>query len=138
MGTCSRALKGETVYGDTGVMRKHVAELRDQAADVRGTADRLVAGVDGLAWSGRAADAMRQRVRERAASLREVAAAHETAADSLERHLHEVDATKDAIAAAERRAGALVEAGPGDGGGPAFEAPPSGHRDWLAVELPGV
>jgi hypothetical protein len=119
------------VYGDTGVMRRRVAELREQAADVRTGADRLVARMDGLTWSGRAAEAMRDHVRQRASALREVSAAHDTAADSLERHLHEVDTTKDAIADAERRVRALVAVRPTE-----FEPPPPGHRDWLDIDLP--
>ena len=64
-----------------------------------------------------------------------VAARHDGAADSLEEHLVEVDRLKDAIAHAERRAGHLVADGEEL---PEFTAPPPGHRDWLAVELPGL
>ena len=66
------------MYGDTGVMRKRAAQLREQAGDIRSLADHLVAQTEGVAWTGRAADAMRERVRDRAAQLREVAAAHDT------------------------------------------------------------
>ena len=123
------------MYGDTDVMRRRVAELREQGVDIRSTADRLVAQTHGVPWTGRAADALRERVRERATRLREVAAAHDTAADSLERHLLEVDATKESIADAERRAAALVA---DDRVAAGFTPPPAGHRDWLAVELPGA
>ena len=101
---------------------------------------------------------MRERVRDRAAHLREAAAAHDTAADSLERHLTEVDVLKDQIADTERKADKLVAdararvaqiedaddpAGvdrapdPEDIALTAFTPPPSGHKDWLTVNLPG-
>lgn len=123
------------MYGDTDVMRRRVAELREQGVDIRSTADQLVAQTQGVPWTGRAADALRERVRERASRLREVAFAHDTAADSLERHLLEVDGTKDAIADVERKAAALVA---DDRVSAEFEPPPSGHKDWLAVEIPGL
>ena len=129
MGPVSR--KGcEEMYGDSDVMRRRASQLREQGADIRSTADQLVAQTESLGWTGRAADAMRERVRDRAARLREAAAHHDTAADSLERHLHEVDRLKDAIADTERRATRLE--GTGSGG---FVPPPSGHRDWLAVTV---
>jgi hypothetical protein len=147
------------MYGDTAVMRRHAAALRDQAADIRATADLLVGRAEQIAWAGRAAEAMRERVRERAAQLRGCASAHECAADGLERHLHEVDRSKDAIAEIERKATSLIaDAGaraarmasandpdgvdrrPSDGDDAllAFTPPPPGHRDWLSVELPGL
>jgi hypothetical protein len=139
-------------------MRRHAAALRDQAADIRATADLLVGRAEQIAWAGRAAEAMRERVRERAAQLRGCASAHECAADGLERHLHEVDRSKDAIAEIERKATSLIaDAGraarmasandpdgvdrrPSDGDDAllAFTPPPPGHRDWLSVELPGL
>jgi hypothetical protein len=103
---------------------------------------------------------MHERVRERASHLRTAAAEHDTAADSLDRHVQEVDALKDAIAAAERRSATLVadartrvarieaanDAEPGVRRVPdtddqtlaGFSPPPSGHKDWLAVSLPGL
>lgn len=123
------------MYGDTDVMRRRAAQLREQGVDLRTMADQLVARTDALGWEGRAADALGERIRERAAQLREVAARHDGAADSLEEHLVEVDRLKDAIAHAERRAGHLVADGEEL---PEFTAPPPGHRDWLAVELPGL
>lgn len=121
------------MYGDTDVMRKRAAELREQGVDLRGLADQLVARTEGIGWTGRAADALVVRIRERAAHLREVAAHHETAAESLDAHIAEVERLKDAIAAAERRAARVAE---DDGGG--FASPPPGHKDWLAVDLPGT
>ena len=152
------------MYGDTEVMRRHAGRLREQGADIRMLADALVSQVENLRWSGRAAEAVRERVRERAGRLREVAARHETAAESLEAHGQSVDELKEAIATIERRAlglqaeargraarrvtdettGATVTLDPNDPGERAdwaltgFEPPPSGHRDWLAVSLPGL
>src|SRR3954466_1505266 len=99
------------MYGDTVVMRKRAGQLREQGADIRAAADRLVARSEAVPWRGRAAEAMRARVKERAHHLRAAAHAHDTAADSLERHLAEVDRLKESIAEAERRAG-----GPGAAG----------------------
>ena len=121
------------MYGDTDVIRRRAAELREQGVDLRCLADRLVARTDAVGWTGRAADALALRVRERAAHLRAVAARHDTAADSIEAHVAEVDRLKDAIAAAERQARRRADRLPGDG----FVAPPPGHQDWLAVDLRG-
>lgn len=147
------------MYGDTGLMRRRAAQVREQGEDIRVRADQLVAQMDAIAWTGRAAEAMRERIRERAAHLRDVAARHETAADSLERHLREVEALKEQIAATQRRAEGLVAeargrvarvAGSDDPAGvrreptdadlrlAAFTPPPPGHKDWLDVELPGA
>ncbi len=147
------------MYGDTDVMRKRAAQLREQGLDIRALADQLVARTEGIVWSGRAADSMRERIRDRAAHLREAAAQHDAAADSLEQHLHEVDRLNDAIAGAERRAAALVAdartrvvrveshddpagvrrtAEPGDQRLAGFTPPPPGHQDWLTVDLPGL
>ena len=147
------------MYGDSGVMRKRTAQIREQATDIRAMADQLVAQTESIAWTGRAADAMRERIRDRAASLRDVAGAHDTAADSLERHLHEVDVLKDQIADTERKADKLVTDArarvariesaddpegvrrapdPEDETLNAFAPPPSGHKDWLTVNPPGL
>lgn len=151
--------KGVIMYGETGAVRRRAAQLREQGQDIRTMADRLVAQTEAIAWAGRAADAMRERVRERATHLRDVAARHETAADSLERHLHQVEGLKDIIATTERKATSLVadararvaaiEAHDDPGGvrrEPAredlvladFTPPPAGHKDWLTIELPGL
>ncbi len=121
------------MYGDTEVMRKHAARLREQGVDLRALADRLVAQTESAGWAGRAADALAERIRERATHLRDVAAKHDGAAQSMETHLLEVDRLKDAIAGAERRADALADGGQAGG----FQPPPSGHKDWLAVDLRG-
>ena len=120
------------MYGESDVVRRHSGSLREQGEDLRALADRLVAQAETLHWSGRAADAMRERVRERATRLREAAARHETAAASLESHALEVDGLKDAIVDVERRSRALVS----DGVLVDFDPPVTGHKDWLAVMLP--
>jgi hypothetical protein len=126
------------MYGDTEVMRRHVARLREQGVDIRALADRLVAQTEGIGWTGRAAVALSERMRERALHLRDAAARHDGAAESLEAHLLEVDRLKDAIAGAEHRAEALAVDASGDRAVTAFAPPPPGHKDWLAVDLPGL
>jgi hypothetical protein len=122
------------MYGDTEVMRKHVGRLREQADEIRSMAEQLVAQAEAVTWAGRAGDAMRERIRERAARLREAADRHDVAAHTLETHTQLVDELKDSIADNERRATALLD----DGALPRFEPPASGHKDWLAVSLPGL
>ncbi len=122
------------MYGDTDVMRKHVSRLREQGSEIRGLADQLVAQAEAVTWAGRAGTTMRERIRERASRLRESAERHEQAAATLEGHTQLVDELKDSIAETERRATALLD----DGALPRFEPPAPGHKDWLAVTLPGV
>ena len=151
------------MYGDTLVMRRRAAQLREQGEDIRTMAEQLVTRSDEVAqesgWTGRAADALRDRVRERAAHLRDAANAHDVAAASLEKHLGECDRLTESIAGIERRASSLVadartrvarlQGSPDDDAVRptttredqalvAFAPPPSGHRDWLDVELPGL
>lgn len=121
------------MYGDTDVMRKHGGRLREQGDAIRALADHLVTQAEAVTWAGRAGDAMRERIRERAARLREAAERHDTAAATLDTHTQLVDELKDSIAETERRATALLE----DGALPRFEPPAPGHKDWLAVTLPG-
>ena len=121
------------MYGDAEVMRKQASRLREQGEDIRALADQLVAQAEDVPWTGRAADSMRERIRDRAARLREAADRHDVAATSLESHTGAVEELKDSIAAVERRARSLLD----DGTLPAFEAPAPGHKDWLAVSLPG-
>ena len=116
------------MYGETDVVRKHAGRLRDQGEDIRALAERLVSHAESLHWSGRAADAMRERVRERAVRLREAAARHDTAADALDVHGREVDGVKDAIADAQRRVART--------GSTEAELPPAGHKDWLELGVP--
>lgn len=122
------------MYGDTEVMRKHVARLREQGQDIRALAEQLVAQAEAVTWSGVAGDAMRERVREQATRLREVAERHESAAHALDAHGQLVDELKDAIAEAERRASALLD----DAELAQLEPPAPGHKDWLALTLPGA
>jgi chromosome segregation ATPase len=143
------------MYGDTAASRKRVAQLREQSGDIRAAADRLVAQAESVAWHGRAAEAMRTRIKERANHLRVAAGHHETAADSLARHLTEVDARKEAIESIRHKADSLTSDAASrvaaletaDAGGRptdedaslvAFVPPPAGHKDWLTVELPGL
>ncbi|PVG82362.1 hypothetical protein DDE18_12845 [Nocardioides gansuensis] len=140
------------MYGDSATARKRVTQLREQAGDIRALAERLVAQAEAVPWHGRAADAMRARIKERAAHLRRAAGLHETAAESLARHVNEADTLKDAIETLEHKARALTtdarariaqlehDATPSeeDLQLAAFEAPPSGHKDWLTTTLPGL
>lgn len=147
------------MYGDTGVMRRRAAQLREQGDDIRLRADQLVSQMEAIAWTGRAAEAMRERIRERASHLRDVAGRHETAAESLERHLQEVESLKEQIATVQRRAETLTSDAQGllallashddpdsvrreptgeDRILASFAPPPSGHKDWLDVEIPGL
>lgn len=148
------------MYGDTELIRRRVSALRDQGADVRMLADELVARVDGLGWGGRAGQAMRERVVERARHLRTAADRHVAAADALADHAEAVDGTAEEIARRQVRVTALVTDARGriaaiaarneTGEGPqilpdpvdeqlaAFVPPPAGHRDWLAIDLPGL
>lgn len=119
------------MYGDSEVIRAHVGRLREQAGDIRTEADRLVARAEAVAWPGRAAEALRGRIRDRAVALRATAERHDEAADALERHLLEVEGRKDAIAATQRRAGTLSH----EGRLPDISLPAPGHRAWLEVEL---
>ena len=96
------------MYGDTAASRKRVAQLREQSGDIRAAADRLVAQAESVPWHGRAAEAMRNRIKERANQLRVAAGHHETAADSLARHLAEVDARKEAIESIRHKADSLT------------------------------
>ncbi len=145
------------MYGETEVMRRRSGELREQGVDLRALADRLVAQTESAGWTGRAAAALGERIRERASRLRDLADRHDTAADSLDAHVVEVDRLKDAIAGIERKADSLVAdartriartdaathdvriaPAPEDALLAAFTRPPAGHRDWLSVELPGL
>lgn len=142
------------MYGDTAASRKRIAQLREQSGDIRAAADRLVAQAESVPWDGRAAEAMRTRIKERANQLRVAAGHHETAADSLARHLTEVDTRKDAIESIRHKADSLTSDAAArlaalesaDNGRPtdedaalaAFVPPPPGHKDWLTVELPGL
>jgi len=127
------------MYGDTEVMRRRVDRLREQAGDIRAEADQLVGRAESVEWTGRAADAMRARVKERAVALRAVAAQHEVAADALDKHLVAVAELKERIAEAEKAAGDSADSAdqPADPAvlGSRTTRPPSGHKDWLGGEF---
>lgn len=147
------------MYGDLAAMHRRVGQLREQAVDVRALADRLVAQADGIDWQGRAADSMRDRMRERGAHLRDNAHQHDIAADALGRHAAEVARLKDTLAEIELKAVSLIadarqriaqveahddpegirrDAAQVDRRLADFTPPPSGHKDWLTIELPGL
>ncbi|WP_110207780.1 hypothetical protein [Nocardioides daejeonensis] len=144
------------MYGESATMRKRARELQEQAGDLRALADSLVGQVETISWQGRAASDLRNRIADRAARLRDCAEQHEIAADALTRHLTAVDGLKDTIGNLERRAGALVaeartraqhvdhgsgvvvEPSDEDRALLAFTPPPSGHKDWLTVTIPGL
>ncbi len=146
------------MYGDLAMIRRRVGQLREQAVDVRGTADRLVAQADGVDWHGRAAEALRARIHRRAEQLRGCAARHDTAADSLERHFGEVARLKERIVEIELDASARISAArdriarieayddpegvqrvatPDDHRLADLVPPPPGHKDWLTLEITG-
>lgn len=137
------------MYGDTAASRRRVAQLREQGGDIRALASRLVSQAEAVPWHGKAADSMRERIQERAHHLRTAAALHETAADSLARHLVEVDRLKEGIDTRVHKATSLVEdartreseAGTADEQDAvllAFDPPPAGHKDWLTLDLQGL
>lgn len=123
------------MYGDSEVVRRRAAQLREQGGDIRALADRLVGRAEAIGWAGRAADSMRARIRERAAHLRVAAGIHESAADLLDQHGSAVEQGKETIASVSRKAEQLFadNAAPAD-----FTPPPAGHKDWLDVTLPGL
>jgi hypothetical protein len=150
------------MYGDTEIMRRRADQLRQQGVDVRTLADQLVARTESIGWTGRAAESMRERIRDRASQLRDAAGRHDFAADSLDKHLGEVERLQDLIAVTQRKVEALAgdartrvaavashdtedrAAGisrlsdPSDQELATFEPPPDGHRDWLSVTVPGL
>ncbi|GGR42766.1 chromosome segregation ATPase [Nocardioides luteus] len=119
------------MYGDSDVIRRRVNRLREQAGDIRASADKLVVQAEAVPWHGRAAESLRGRMKERATALRSAAEQHDRAADALAKHLKQVDLFKEQIAEAEARAEALADEGKLNG----FEAPEPGHKDWLEVTL---
>ena len=140
------------MYGDTETIRGLARTMREQGTALRVEAGAVLAQVDSTPWTGLAADAMRLRVRAQTAALRRTADLADDAAAALERHADEVDRLKALIAAIERAALALVAAARERLGGlvgaalpdpvdqllARFVPPPSGHRDWLTVDLPGL
>jgi hypothetical protein len=147
------------MYGDTAAMRRRSAQLREQGTDVRAMADSMVGQLDAIGWQGRAAGDLRTRILDRAAHLRDCAVQHENAAEAVEKHLAEIDRLKDAVADIERKARSLVadarvriahaqshqdpsgvvrEPTDADRRLDSFTPPPSGHKDWLTLSIPGL
>ena len=143
------------MYGDTEVIRALARTVRGHGATIHAEAGLLLARAEATPWEGLAAEAMRLRVRTQVLALRRTAQLHKDAATALERHADDVDRLKALIAAIEHKVMALVEAARGRLSGLAglldtvlpdpvdellarFVPPPSGHRDWLTVDLPGL
>jgi hypothetical protein len=140
------------MYGDTQAIRGLARTMRGEAVALRSEADALLARAEAVPWTGLAADAMRGRVRAQVGSLRHTAALADDAAGALDRHADEVDRLKALIVAIEHQVMALVGAAkdrlaglvdavlpdPLDQLLARFDPPPSGHRDWLLVDLPGL
>ncbi|KRE96200.1 hypothetical protein ASG76_03960 [Nocardioides sp. Soil774] len=148
------------MYGDTGVIRRLAQQMSEQGSEVRRDADQLVAASETVVWEGRAAQAMRERMAERAVALRRTADEHDDAAQALRRHADEVDRLKDLIREIAHRVRGLIEGArsrlasladaaidlvkkvvpdPVDEMLSSFRPPPEGHKDWLDVpdQLPG-
>jgi hypothetical protein len=140
------------MYGDTEAIRRLARTMSDQGEALRSEATTLIARAEAVPWQGLAAEAMRARVRAQTAALRRTAELSDEAAVALVRHADEVDRLKALIAEIERRVTALVSAArdrlaglvasvlpdPLDELLARFVPPPSGHRDWLLVDLPGL
>ena len=130
------------MYGDPNAIRRLAAGLREQAGEIRGEADRLVARTDAAGWLGRGGDALRDRARGRALDLRRAATVHDDAAEALERHAHEVDRLQRLIEEIEGRARRLLDTARDrlddwvSGWLDAFDPPPRGSVRWLEVEVP--
>jgi hypothetical protein len=140
------------MYGDTAGIRAQARRMRERAGDIRSEAEALLAAAEAVPWTGVAADAMRRLARDHAGAMRSCAAAHEHAADALDRHAREVDRLKHLIAAIEHRVlGALEAAGSGVSGfvdhvvpsafdrwAQDFDPPAHGSLAWLDVHVPRV
>ena len=138
------------MYGETEAIRQLASTMRGHGAAIHTEAKALLARAESTPWSGLAADAMRLRARTQVAALHRTAELHDEAATALERHADEVDRLKALIAAIERKVMDLVSAARDRLGGlidavtpdavdellARFVPPPSGHRDWLSVDLP--
>ena len=148
------------MYGDTGVIRRLATQMADQGTEIRSDADQLVKSSQLVVWEGRAAQAMRERMAERAVALRKTADEHDDAARALRHHADEVDRLKDLIREIANRVRGLIEGAksrladladkaldlikkvtpdPIDEMLSSFQPPPEGHKDWLDVpdQLPG-
>ncbi|GAA3533745.1 hypothetical protein [Nocardioides daeguensis] len=97
------------MYGDTTVIRRLAGDMDERASDLRATADRLSGSAETAHWWSVSGERMRAQARDRAASLRTIAADYEDAADKLRAHADEVDDLKALIASIERTVTSLVE-----------------------------
>ncbi|MBC9734257.1 hypothetical protein [Nocardioides marmotae] len=133
---------GGNRYGDVAGIRALATRLREQGAEVAAEAERLVRLAEATGWTGRAADAMRERAHDGARGLRRTAGLHEDAAEALDRHAAEVERRLELVAAAERTFAALLDGARDRLGGlvdrllDQVALPPPGHRDWLTFDLP--
>lgn len=148
------------MYGDTAVIRRLATQMAEQGTEIRADADRLVRSSQLVVWEGRAAQAMRERMADRAVALRRTADEHDDAAQALRHHADEVDRLKDLIRETAHRVRGLIEGArsrlasladkaidlvkkvtpdPIDEILSTFQPPPDGHKDWLDVpdQLPG-
>ncbi len=148
------------MYGDTGVIRRLATQMAEQGTEIRADADQLVKSSQLVVWEGRAAQAMRERMAERAVALRTTADEHDDAARALRHHADEVDRLKDLIREIAHRVRGLfvgarsrlasladkaidlvksITPDPVDEMLSSFQPPPEGHKDWLDVpdQLPG-
>jgi ABC-type phosphate transport system auxiliary subunit len=140
----------DEMYGDTEVIRALARRLDQQADEIREHAQQLLRAAHRVLWEGRAAHAMQERMRDRAAALDHTATEHEVAAGLLRRHAQLVEERKALIAeiaakvasavdGAKSRlsaiAGGLVDAvrDPFDERLARLSWPPGGHLDWLGV-----
>ena len=142
------------MYGDTEAIRGLACDLRRLGDDIRWEADMLLGRAEAVPWQGLAADAMRCLAHYRVGELRRTATLHDEAAAALDDHADAVDKIKGLIAAIEDRVMSMIAAArdriaglvgmigglvdPVDDLLDRFVPPPSGHRDWLTVDLPGL
>jgi hypothetical protein len=134
------------MYGDTTVIRALARSMRQRADDLSGRAEST-------RWTGVAADAMRRAADDHARGLRLCAAAHEQAADALDRHARAVDRVKELIAHIEHGVLGLLDSAESGLTGLVghlvpdhldpvahwalhFDPPPHGSLAWLDVQVP--
>jgi hypothetical protein len=139
------------MYGDTEAIRGLARGLRRLGDEIRWEADLLLSAAEAVPWQGIAADAMRCLARHRVGELRRTAALHDEAASALDDHADAVESVKRLIAAVEDQVRSMVAAArdriaglvgglvdPLDDLLDRFVPPPSGHKDWLTIDLPGI
>jgi uncharacterized protein YukE len=126
------------MYGDTTVIRKLARSMRERAGALVALADDLAGRADAVDWTGLAGDAMRRASGDHAKALRACAAAHDEAADALDRHARAVDHVKELIGEVEHRfLGVLASAGDHLAGWARHvDPPPPGSLAWLDVQVP--